>query len=260
METENSRFRISTVWVSVLAAFQFLLVTPAFIKRPFNDEELGNSVAYYPLVGLLLGFILNLVNWIFLQIFPDLVRAALILGVWVLATGALHLDGFLDACDGLLGGSTPEKRMQIMRDERVGAFGFTGGLLLMLLKFSILASLKTGIPVFILAPVLGRWAMTAAIVFFPYARPNGLGRTIKDRAGSKQFVISSIITAAIIVGVGFNYPLAIPASSLAAAVLAGFFCASFSMRRLSGLTGDIYGATCEVIEACVLLAAITIMK
>ena len=115
-----------------LAAVQFLLISPAFIRRPFSAVELGAAVGFYPLVGLILGGLLVGIDWLAGWWFPPLVRSAIVLAAWVLLTGALHLDGFLDACDGLLGGFTPEKRLDIMRDERVGAYALSGGVLLLL--------------------------------------------------------------------------------------------------------------------------------
>ena len=104
-----------------LAALQFLLITPAFIRRPFTPSEMGRSVGFYPLVGLLLGGILAAADALLGLQWPIPIRCTLVLGLWIILTGALHLDGFLDSCDGLLGGETPERRMEIMRDERVGA-------------------------------------------------------------------------------------------------------------------------------------------
>ena len=127
-----------------LAAVQFLLISPAFIRRPFTARELGAAVGFYPLVGLILGGLLVGLDWLSGWLFPPLVRSALVLTGWVLLTGALHLDGFLDACDGLLGGFTPERRLEIMRDERVGAYALSGGILLLLIQFSALSALDGG--------------------------------------------------------------------------------------------------------------------
>ena len=124
-----------------LTAVQFLLVSPAFIKRPFTAQELGAAVGFYPLVGLILGGVLLAADYGLSFFMPPLVRAALVLALWVILTGALHLDGFLDACDGLFGGYSPETRLEIMRDERVGAFALAGGALLLLLKFSTLSAI-----------------------------------------------------------------------------------------------------------------------
>jgi adenosylcobinamide-GDP ribazoletransferase len=253
MGSAQSKNKTHPIMISLLAAFQFLLVTPAFIKRSFTDQELGQSLAFFPLTGLLLGIILAAANWIAGLQLPDLVRAAILLVVWVLLTGALHLDGFLDACDGLLGGSTPAQRYEIMRDEHIGAFAFAGGVLLLLLKFSAIASIKSNNAAIILAPVLGRWAMSIAVIAFPYARSEGLGRSMKDNAGKKEAVIASIITLIIVVGLGFSSSTSIVVAAVVAGVVAVYVCVRFSLMRLPGLTGDIYGAICEVTETYVLL-------
>src|SRR4051812_12514897 len=108
--------------IEFLAALQFLTITPPIIRRAFSTREMGGAVGWYPFIGLLLGTALTVGAALADRFFPQPVSAALTLSLWVVLTGGLHVDGFLDACDGLLGGSTPERRMEIMRDHRIGAF------------------------------------------------------------------------------------------------------------------------------------------
>ncbi len=232
-----------------LVALQFLTVSPSFLKRIFSPAELGRATAYYPLVGALIGGLLWLANRGLAVWFPDQLRAALVLGLWVLLTGALHLDGFLDSCDGLLGGLTPESRMEIMKDERVGAFGFAGGAVLLLVKFSALAALPPANLALILAPVLSRASLTLAIHAFPYARTHGLGKAIKDHTGAGQLALAGLTALAIAwLAAGLVGILYI----LATVGLTWVF-ARFCLRRIPGLTGDTYGALNELIELAVLL-------
>jgi adenosylcobinamide-GDP ribazoletransferase len=242
-----------TTLTAFLTAVQFLLISPAFIKRPFTARELGAAVGFYPLVGLILGAILLAADYFLALLMPPLVRAALILALWVMLTGALHLDGFLDACDGLLGGYTPESRMEIMRDERVGAFALAGGILLLLVKFSALSAITPIAPALLLAPVLGRWGMAIALVAFPYARVQGLGRAVKDNATRRQAALATLLTLAISLTIAWWWAdwrvlLAVAVSALV--VWAG---ARYTLRRIPGLTGDIYGALNEIVEVAVLL-------
>ena len=116
------RERLASPWVALLAAFQFLTIVPPLIRRPFTPRQLGGSVAFFPFVGALLGISLATTDALSAFLFPPPVRSAILLALWVLLTGALHLDGFLDTCDGLLGGATPAKRLEIMRDEHTGAY------------------------------------------------------------------------------------------------------------------------------------------
>ena len=169
------------------------------------------------------------------QLWPAGIVAALILAVWVLTTGALHIDGFLDCCDGLFGGKTPEDRLRIMRNERVGAFAVVGGILLVLTKYAALAGLADPLAARLLALTLGRWGMALAITLFPYRRAEGLGRSIKDNAGWRGFAVASLA-----VGAG-SWWLA-SANGLAAMAVAGvatLAVASYVLRRLPGLTGGL---------------------
>ena len=238
--------------VDFLAALQFLTLTPPLIWRAFTAAEMGRATAYYPLVGLLLGAVLAGAAGLLDQFFPAPLVAALVLTVWVVLTGGLHIDGFLDACDGLLGGATPERRMEIMRDHQIGAFAFMGGVLLLLIKFSALIAFKAvgwQTPALLLAPTLGRWAMTLAVVAFPYARVEGLGREIKARVTWRQVLLATI-TALVVAWFAAGW------HGLAALLLAIFTLLGveyFTLRRIPGLTGDIYGAICEMVELAVLL-------
>lgn len=242
-----------------LAAVQFLLISPAFIRRPFTARELGAAVGFYPLVGLILGGLLIGLDWLSGLIFPPLLRSALVLTCWVLLTGALHLDGFLDACDGLLGGFTPERRLEIMRDERVGAYALSGGILLLLIQVSALSALDgRRLAALVLAPVLGRWGIALALIAFPYARASGLGKQIKDNAGPPQVALATAFTLPVLIAAAWFYnPWAILAVFMLA-LISWLAVMSFTLKRIPGLTGDIYGATNLLIETTVLLALVAL--
>ena len=236
--------------MSFLAAIQFLTLVPPIIRRPFEKRELGAAVGYFPVVGLLLGLTLAGLTVALGMLFPRDIQVALLLSSWVVLTGALHLDGFLDACDGLFGGHTPESRLRILRDHCVGAFALAGGVLLLLLKYAALRDLSCQWMTLLVAPTLGRWGMSLAVVTFPYARPEGTGRDIKDNAGWSQLTLATCIALVVVL-------LIARWKGLAAMFLAGLTVwagARFTTRRIPGLTGDIYGALCEVIEVVVLLS------
>ncbi len=239
---------------SLAAALQFLTVVPPLVRRTFTPEEVGRSVGWFPLVGLLLGGLLAGLNWCLGLAFPPGMTAALLLVAWVLLTGALHIDGLLDSCDGLFGGHTPDARLRIMRDERAGAFAVIGGILTLLVKYAALSGNPDRLAALLVAPVVGRWAIALALVVFPYGRAEGLGRAMKDHAGAAQLVLASAVTCAAAAAVALLVPgawraaLAIPLGGLIA--WAG---GRFVLRRLPGLTGDVYGALCVLVEVAVLL-------
>jgi adenosylcobinamide-GDP ribazoletransferase len=235
--------------VAFFAALQFLTIMPPVLRQMSTPREMGRAVGFFPLVGLLLGGVLLGIDEAARLFWAPGLVAALVLAVWVISSGALHLDGLLDTCDGLLGGRTVEDRLRIMKDPRVGAFGVAGGTLFVLLKYMALASLEDRTAAFLLAPVLGRWGMVLAIVLFPYARAEGLGRSLKDHAGWRAIAFATLTAgAACWLAAGERGLLA-----LAVAFVATWLAARFTLQRLPGLTGDIYGAICEIVELLVLL-------
>jgi len=237
-------------WNAFWAAMQFLTITPAVIRRPFTSQEMGASHAFYPVVGLIIGSILALSSRLLQELFPLQLSAAILLGEWIILSGALHLDGFLDACDGLFGGWTPDQRLEIMRDEHHGTFALVGGVLLLLLKFSALIACQLAPVALILAPLLSRWGMSLAIIAFPYQREQGIGRTIKDNASPKGLLFATMFVLGITA-------LANSISgwiALVVVVMVVWGGAKLTLRLIPGLTGDIYGAINELAELAVLLA------
>jgi adenosylcobinamide-GDP ribazoletransferase len=236
----------------LLSALHFLTTIPLLPERPYSHEEFGRAVGFFPLVGLIIGGILVGINYLLGFVFPEMMVAALTLGCWLALTGALHLDGFLDSFDGLLGGYDETSRLKIMKDERVGAFGFAAGAILLLLKFVAIDSI-TGFPLsaisLLLAPTLGRWSLSLAIVAFPYAREKGLGRGVKDFSTWRQVVLSTVTALLVSLLTAQWLGLAI----MGIITLVVWLSARFAMQRIPGLTGDIYGAICEISELVVLL-------
>lgn len=240
--------------IPALAALQFLTLTPPIVRRPFTPRELGRAVGFFPLVGALLGALLMGLDRLVSQTLPANLTAALVLTGWITATGALHIDGLLDSLDGLFGGHTPGRRLEIMHDERVGAFGLTGGVLLLILKVTALTALPDRGPALVLAPTLARWGMSLSIVHFPYARPQGLGRAMKDQARWEQAAVATstalVVTALTVTELGGGL---IGWAAMAVTGLLTWIIARLVLARIPGLTGDIYGALGETLEVALLL-------
>lgn len=239
--------------VALLAALQFLTVFPPVIRRRFTSKEMGLSLSLYPIVGLILGSILLGLEFSLRLVFPESIVGVLVLSSWLAFTRSLHFDGFLDTCDGLFGGFTPERRMEIMRDPHVGAFGVAGGVLLILVKYLAIASLTNRLAGLLLAPVLGRWVLAIAVFIYPYGREVGLGREMKDNTKWSHALLA---TATALVTTWFIGGF----KGLIAWFITGiilFSGAAYTLKRLSGLTGDIYGALCEIAEVVVLLVFVT---
>ena len=229
---------------SIIAAFQFLTISPTLIKRIFTAQEMGRAVGWFPLVGVVLGLLLYGINNMAQLIFPVSVSAAITLFAWVIFTRAFHLDGLMDTCDGLFGGFTAERRLEIMKDSRMGAFGVAGGVLMLLTQYAALSASTNLFVALILATTLGRWSSPLVIYWFPYAREDGLGIEMKRNVGSREVLLATSImsiTAWLVYGwPGFLF--------MVAAAAIGFLVAVYTMRLLPGLTGDIYGTVTSLVE------------
>jgi adenosylcobinamide-GDP ribazoletransferase len=216
-----------------------------------RDADLGRSVAFFPVVGLVLGLALTgLAAALAGALAPALIAvllAALLAGL----TGGLHLDGFADVFDALGGGRGDRARtLEIMRDSRIGAQGAAALALLLIAKVAALAQIaeRRDLVTLLAFPTVGRWLAALLIVLFPYARAEGLGRAFSGEAGRVQAGIASGIAVVVVAVLGPS--LILPALGTAAVVL-GF--AVWLHRRLGGLTGDVYGAAIELGETVMLL-------
>jgi adenosylcobinamide-GDP ribazoletransferase len=247
--------------LSFLAALQFLTSIPVPLKRKLSPEQLGRATTYFPMVGLIIGIILAILNWLLGFILPSAVVNALLIVALVILTGALHLDGFADTCDGLAGHKPVEERWRVMRDSRTGAFGVVGVVLLLLVKYVSLNNVPPEMmtAVLIFMPVVSRWAMVYAIFAFRYARPEGLGTAFKNATRWPQFTIATIFTLAIAAAL---YPLfGISGFLLVIGVWLIITAFAFYFKyKFAGLTGDTYGAINEVAEVMTLVFAIVIFN
>ncbi len=230
---------------------RFLTVVPWGRWDDTQPEDLGCAAMLFPWVGALLGLAVAGARQGILALggSPAL-AAALALTLWVLLTGGLHLDGLMDAADGLLGGTTAAQRLEIMRDERVGAFGALAAMLVLLVKYVALQTAP--LPAVVYAPVLGRWTLTVAMAAFPYARPQGLGRMWFTQVGWKTAGVASLTVA------WMAWALAWPGAWLVwgSAALLAWLLALWALRRVPGLTGDLYGALAELTETVALVLSI----
>ena len=241
-------------------AISFLTVFPATGRRIPAQGEISGSRAYYPIVGLALGLLLVGVERGAREAFPEYLTAALLLTVLVAVNRGLHLDGLMDSCDGLLGGATAERRLEIMQDSRVGSFAVAGAACVLLLKYGALVSLLTLTEpgkewVLLLFPMVSRWAMVVNLGAFSYVRRNGLGSPFHQGKAAipTSFAAATAIVAAVLLG-GFG----------GAGMLVGVSVLAWLLGRgmggmLGGLTGDTYGATNELAEAVTLIAAVGLL-
>jgi adenosylcobinamide-GDP ribazoletransferase len=234
-----------------VVALEFL--TRLRVRRtPMGDMRLvAQSQLWFPVVGLLIGLALLLVDRAAMRALPQPAVDVLVVVALVAITGALHLDGLADAADGLFGGYTPERRLEIMRDARAGTYAIVAVVCMLALKWAGLASLPGDVRIeaIVLTPCLARFAMLVAIAAFPYARAEGTGVAFRDALWPVQLFFATAVTlvaAVVLLGAGGAYVVAF------AGIVALAF-GVFATRLAGGMTGDLYGATVEISEALVLL-------
>ncbi len=209
-------------------------------------------------MGLILGGILLGLDQLFDLFLPPLLNSALLLVTLVILTGALHLDGFMDTCDGFAVKSSEEARLKVMTDSRVGGFGAAGACCLILLKFSALVSLPIELRAvgLLLMPVLARWSVAYIILAFPSARKGGLGDLFKEKTSWIMMPVATVIALGITTGLLSWIGLALAATIWTIA----FLIAKGLSIRLGGLTGDTYGAIIELAEVAILISIVIIGK
>ncbi|MFC1913669.1 adenosylcobinamide-GDP ribazoletransferase [Chloroflexota bacterium] len=244
-----------------LAALRFLTSIPLPLKREPSPEELGRSVPYFPLVGLIIGLILAGLNWLLRLVLPPMVVDALIIAALVIITGALHLDGFADTCDGIAGHKDVEDRWRVMRDSRAGAFGIVGIVMLLLVKYVSLSSIPETVMMatLLFMPMASRWAMVYAIFVYPYARPSGLGKVFKQGTRWAGFTVATIIIVVVAVVLIPLFGLSGIVVILGVWVITAIF-AAYLKSKFSGLTGDTYGAINEVAEVFALILILLLVR
>lgn len=232
-------------------ALQFLSSLPVRLPGMPAPQQVGRSLLCYPLVGLLFGLLLWLANHL-LHGTPAPLHAALLLALWVLLSGALHLDGLADSADAWLGGfGDRERTLRIMKDPRSGPIAVVTLVLVLLLKFCalwVLVEREAGLEL-LLAPVVGRAAMLGLFLCTPYVRPGGLGQALAEhlpRAAAGWVLLASAALCLAVGGWGAIWVLV-------AAVAVFAWLRRLMCRRLGGTTGDTAGAMLELLELTVVL-------
>jgi len=234
-----------------IITLQFLTIIPLPFDTKCEKEDLGRSLAVFPLAGLTIGALLAGLNWLIAPLLSRPLADALLIAALAAVTGALHLDGLADVCDGIAARGSRERFLEIMKDSHVGAVGAVGLVLGLLLKWQALVAVPTEIKwqALLLFPALARFAQVQTIVFARNARQDGLGSAFISNAGASRLMIAGTI--------------ALLAACLTFAVkgiliLAGIMVVTWLLRawfnhKIGGITGDVVGCISELTEILVLI-------
>lgn len=238
---------------------QFLTTLPIRVKLDVTAEDFGKGLVFAPVAGLLLGAILALAWYAAVLLFPVQVAAVIIVVLYILLTGGLHLDGLGDTFDGLFSNRSRERMLEIMRDSRVGTNAVLAVIAVLLLNTSLLAAFSKNdiLKIILLMPVAGRIGSLVGSGVSTYARSGeGLGKSFIDYCGHKEIIIGILPYIAIFYLVSGVYGLIF---SIIPPISAYILIKLFS-RKIGGATGDLLGAVCELNQTIFLLAAFLTMK
>ena len=248
---------------SFLIGLQFLTRITIKTQTEWTEENFGKSVKYFPLIGAIIGIISAALTGIFYIVTGGklpILTGALAFTLPIIITGGIHCDGFIDSVDGLFSGREREKILEIMKDSRVGAFGAVGLILLAtlevatlieLLKISITWTLAT----IFSAPIISRLMMVLTIGKFPYARREGMGKAFSKYTTNRTIFFALIETILIFTPLIFFDVKLFLTEILAAIISFGFtfYFGNFAIKKIGGVTGDIYGAVSTLVELIVLI-------
>ena len=233
----------------LISAFQFLTILP--LGKP-RELDASKTTPCFPFVGLVIGLILLLADYLFSKLWPVSVASVLDIMLLAILSGGLHLDGLGDTADGLFSHKSPERALAIMRDSRIGAMGLLAILFVLALKWASLQGVAENRALYLLIiPAYSRGAMMFGIKFLSYGRPEGGVGTDFFSRKPPMGALSFILLPAII-SLWLGYP-AIWLNALFVLVTALILL--YFRRRLGCITGDMLGAMAEVEEACLFLAA-----
>ena len=243
----------------LILAVRFLTIVPVPGRASADPSALGRAAWWFPVVGLMLGLVLLAADSLIEALAPPLVGAALLVAIWKIVTGGIHLDGLADCLDGFAGPDAVRRRA-IMRDSRIGVFGAAGLVLVLILFVASLSELPAPIRgrVLLLTPVVGRVSPLLAGAWLRPAIPEeGLGSAFAAGLSGWAGRVSAAATVAVATLLLGPWGAAVVTGALGLALL----WAGFAARRFAGITGDVLGAAVEVGElAAVLLAVVAAQR
>ena len=243
--------------IDLPAAIGLLTRLPVPVDGPAASARGAGAAWAYPLAGLVVagcaGVAGTIAGWIGL---PALLVAAIVLVAQVVLTGAMHEDGLADTADGLWGGWDRDRRLEIMKDSRIGAYGVIALILSLIIRWQALTVIiAAGImwPALIAVAMFSRWAMVFNMWLLPHAREGGLSRAVgRPATGTAQ--LAGVLSFAGSLGLGVWAMLI----GLIAPV-AAFIIGQIAKAKIGGQTGDILGATQQLTEIALLLTLVVLL-
>jgi adenosylcobinamide-GDP ribazoletransferase len=243
----------------LLTAVQYFTRVPVPAWVGHSSTQLNGATRYFPAVGLAVGALAAATVWAFSIVFPPLLTVILSTAVSIALTGAFHEDGLADTIDGLGGGFTRERALEIMKDSRIGTFGTLALILVIGAKVAALAAMPTAgvIAALIAGHALSRWCAVLLVWRLPYVRSDDSTRAkpVVERIATADILTSSLFGLAPLVLCGVR-----AISGVIAALLVVVYLGRWYARRLGGYTGDTLGATQQLTELTFYLALLGVSR
>ena len=243
----------------VRVALLFCTRLPIPNAAPVVGADIARAGWAFPVAGAIVGLIAAGVYWLAgLAGLPSLPAAGLTVAATLIVTGCLHEDGLADVADAF-GGHTRERRLEIMRDSRVGTYGACALSMSLLLRTAALASIAApavAAPVLIAAHTAARAGMPLFMGLLPTARVDGLAAEV-----GRPLPVS--IAAAVLLGVIALFVALGSAAGFCAIVLLAAALALLAwlcIRQFGGQTGDVLGAVEQFGEIAILLVAAALLR
>ena len=235
-------------------AFQFLTIIPLPFALRWQGSDMGRCMRFFPVVGLVIGGLLAGLNYCLSPVFPAAVVSLLLVTTLAIVTGALHLDGLADLCDGFGARGGRERFLAVMKDSKTGAIGVVGVALGLMLKYQAINSLPVLVrsESIIFFPAAARFAQVLLTTGSRQAREDGLGAAFITDAGKRELFLAGMTTLA----AGW---FLLGSKGIFCCIIISLFALlarSYFHRRLGGITGDIIGAVSELSETICILAIV----
>jgi len=250
---------LKNIFKDFLLMLQFMTRLPVNLSLPCESENFKRGAAMLPLVGLIIGLLQWVVFFLLIKVLPLKVVAALVVLCGVLITGALHIDGLGDTCDGFYAFKGRDKIIEIMKDSRIGTYACLAIIFDVLLKFSSIASLPSidkGM-IIIAVPIISRAAQVFLFSIGKTAKSTGSGNLFIGNVGKSE--AATALAAAFFLSLpllGMKTTIVLFLTALAVTLSFNYYC----NKKIGGLTGDTLGANNELVEITVLLMYLTIIQ
>lgn len=236
-------------------AMQFLTVFPIQLKQMPSKQQNGQSLLFYPVIGLGIGLVLYTIA-LGLSALPSMLLSSLILVIWIWLTGGLHLDGLADTADAWVGGfGDKERTLKIMKDPACGPIGVLSLIIVCILKWSAIYVLleKQYVQALILFPMLGRLVPLFLFLTTDYVREKGLGSSIANYIPKMISIIVACLSLSL-----FTYFSWLGLGCIMISILILLYLRQQFIRRIDGITGDTVGASIELVEMVAILSFVVL--